>query len=89
MKALPEITLFDWLRLVEELTHAMDQAVSLDNWDHFHVYGSSSDGFELLPQLCFQARVTPAALNELREYIQKQGPWLLPIGIHVATEVQA
>jgi uncharacterized membrane protein len=88
MKAAPEITMFDWLRLVEELNYAMDQAVGLENWDDFHIYGSSSDGFELLPQVCYQARVTQDALNGLREYIQKQGSWLLPVGIYVAAEVK-
>lgn len=80
--------MFDWLRMVEELNYALDQAVRQEEWNDFHIYGSSSDAFELLPQVCYQARVTNAALKGLREYILKQGSWLLPVGIHIAVEVK-
>jgi hypothetical protein len=88
MKALPEVTMFDWLRLVEELNYAMDQAVSSDNWDSFHIYGSSSDAFERLPQICYQARISTAALNGLREYLLKQGSWLIPVEIFIGMAVK-
>jgi hypothetical protein len=87
MKATPRVTMFDWLRLVEELNYAMDNAVSQENWDSFHVYGSSSDAFERLPQVCYQATVTIQALGDLRSYIEQQGDWIIPVGIHVTTKV--
>jgi len=87
MKARPETTMFDWLRMVEELNFAMSNAIDEENWNSFHIYGSSSDAFEKLPQVCHQARMTYASMNGLREYLAKQTDWLLPVGIHVAARL--
>jgi hypothetical protein len=88
MKSRPEITMFDWLRLVEELNFAMGEAVAGADWNSFQIYGSSSDAFESLPRVCYQGKVSKDALEGLREYLSKHRDWLLPVGIYIATEVR-
>lgn len=79
--------MFDWARMVEEVNYAMSEAVSIIDWHKFNIYGPNTTGFDAKPSVCFEARVTSAALNGLREYIAAQGAWLLPVGIHVAAEL--
>lgn len=81
------MTLFDWHRVVEEFHQAMSGAVSTDQWSSFHVYGSSSDGFEGLPQICYEAKVNNKALVLLCEYIVKHSNWLPSVDIHVTKQV--
>lgn len=78
MRAKPETTMFDWLRMVAELEHAVTEAVDADDWESVHIYGPNSNGFEHIPEICIQAIMTEELFDGMCEYIEKQGDWILP-----------
>lgn len=84
MHAKGDMRLFDWRRHVEELRFMVGQLVQDKDWGELSLYGPDTEGFEQLPCICIQARLTRDALNTLTDTLADDLWISVPINLFVA-----